>query len=297
MAAVTCSLQRGRRSHWWRSHRDDPNDNEKEEDGGSLQSEEEEEEEEEEEAASDGSWASEEDLQLPGGAVPMAPDGPAAQPQPYRQLKVEDCLAYLDQVKMKFEKQPQIYNKVCACVHARCLDGACAATRSRVAPGAIVMDTLLRASRTRTRLQTHEISRARARPVAVPRHHEGVQGAEHRHAGRHRPRTRPLLWAPRAHSRLQHLPGAPDAPETAACTSPSTSPRCTPPPPQGNLLLVARGPRAAHTADRVVRFGAVSLAAARLQDHFLGRRSITHGSLADGRSCDRPFDACLAASS
>ena len=149
MAAVTCSLQRGRRSHWWRSHRDDPNDNE-------------EEEEEEEEAASDGSWASEEDLPLPGGAVPMAPGGPAAQPQPYRQLKVEDALAYLDQVKMKFEKQPQIYNKVCACARARCLDGACAARRSRVAPGAIVMDTLLRASRTRTRLQTHEISRARA---------------------------------------------------------------------------------------------------------------------------------------
>ena len=33
-----------------------------------------------------------------------------AQPQ-YRQLKVEDALAYLDQVKMKFEKQPQIYNQ------------------------------------------------------------------------------------------------------------------------------------------------------------------------------------------
>ena len=99
---------------------------------------------------------------LPGGAVPMAPGGPAAQPQPYRQLKVEDALAYLDQVKSKFEKQPQIYNKVCACAHARCLDGACAATRSRVAPGAIVMDTLLRASRTRTRMQTHEISLARA---------------------------------------------------------------------------------------------------------------------------------------
>ena len=99
---------------------------------------------------------------LPGGAVPMAPGGPAAQPQPYRQLKVEDALAYLDQVKSKFEKQPQIYNKVCACAHARCLDGACAARRSRVAPGAIVMDTLLRASRTRTRMQTHEISLARA---------------------------------------------------------------------------------------------------------------------------------------
>jgi len=30
----------------------------------------------------------------------------------------EDALAYLDQVKMKFEKQPRIYNKVCACVRA-----------------------------------------------------------------------------------------------------------------------------------------------------------------------------------
>merc|ERR1719440_764080 len=50
---------------------------------------------------------------LPGaGPPPMAPGAPpAAQPQPYRQLKVEDALAYLDQVKMKFEKQPQIYNK------------------------------------------------------------------------------------------------------------------------------------------------------------------------------------------
>ena len=55
---------------------------------------------------------------LPGGTVPMAPGGQAAQPQPYRQLKVEDALAYLDQVKMKFEKQPQIYNKVCACARA-----------------------------------------------------------------------------------------------------------------------------------------------------------------------------------
>jgi hypothetical protein len=99
---------------------------------------------------------------LPGGAVPMAPGGPAAQPQPYRQLKVEDALAYLDQVKMKFEKQPQIYNKVCACARAPCLDGACAARRCRVAPGAIVMDTLVRASRTRTRRLIHEISRARA---------------------------------------------------------------------------------------------------------------------------------------
>ena len=100
---------------------------------------------------------------LPGGNVPMAPGGPAAQPQPYRQLKVEDALAYLDQVKMKFEKQPQIYNKVCACARAPCLDGACAARRSRVAPGAIVMDTLVRASRMRTRRIIDEISRARAR--------------------------------------------------------------------------------------------------------------------------------------
>jgi hypothetical protein len=74
----------------------------------------------------------------------------------------EDALAYLDQVKMKFEKQPQIYNKVCACVRAPCLDGACAARRSHVAPGAIVMDTLVRASRTRTRRYPDEISRARA---------------------------------------------------------------------------------------------------------------------------------------
>jgi len=30
----------------------------------------------------------------------------------------EDALAYLDQVKMKFEKQPRTYNKVCACARA-----------------------------------------------------------------------------------------------------------------------------------------------------------------------------------
>jgi paired amphipathic helix protein Sin3a len=53
---------------------------------------------------------------LPGtGAVPMQP--PANQPMaggaapPYRQLKVEDALAYLDQVKMKFEDKPEIYNQ------------------------------------------------------------------------------------------------------------------------------------------------------------------------------------------
>jgi len=49
---------------------------------------------------------------LPGSSVPpTAPGGIPPQPQPYRQLKVEDALAYLDQVKMKFEKQPHIYNK------------------------------------------------------------------------------------------------------------------------------------------------------------------------------------------
>ena len=46
----------------------------------------------------------------------MAPPGNPAMASggstPYRQLKVEDALAYLDQVKMKFEKQPHIYNKV-----------------------------------------------------------------------------------------------------------------------------------------------------------------------------------------
>ena len=89
----------------------------------------------------------------------------------------------------------------------------------------------------------------------------------------------------------------PTRPKRRSARRPARRPAARQPPPKGNLLLVTRGPRAAHTADRVVRFGAVSLAAARLQDHFLGRRSITHGSLADGRSCDRPFDACLAASS
>merc|ERR1719261_1129950 len=37
---------------------------------------------------------------MAGGAAP-----------PYRQLKVEDALAYLDQVKMKFEDKPEIYNQ------------------------------------------------------------------------------------------------------------------------------------------------------------------------------------------
>jgi len=74
---------------------------------------------------------------LPGGAVPMASGRPTAQ----------DAIAYLCQVKMKFERQPQIYNKVCACAAHR--------WRVRRTPephvGAIVMDILVRASRTRTR--------------------------------------------------------------------------------------------------------------------------------------------------
>ena len=55
-----------------------------------------------------------------GNIAPPAPGAVPApgQPQPYRQLKVEDALAYLDQVKMKFEKQPHIYNKVRAHEHA-----------------------------------------------------------------------------------------------------------------------------------------------------------------------------------
>ena len=53
---------------------------------------------------------------LPGTAAPpiqapaQAPMAGGAAP-PYRQLKVEDALAYLDQVKMKFEDKPEIYNQ------------------------------------------------------------------------------------------------------------------------------------------------------------------------------------------
>lgn len=54
---------------------------------------------------------------LAAGNLPMGPN--PGQPQPYRQLKVEDALAYLDQVKMKFEKQPHIYNKVPPCIGNR----------------------------------------------------------------------------------------------------------------------------------------------------------------------------------
>ena len=65
-------------------------------------------------------WADDEHMPMmpsqqgqgPGAIPPMAPGAPAGQPQPYRQLKVEDALAYLDQVKIKFEKQPHIYNQV-----------------------------------------------------------------------------------------------------------------------------------------------------------------------------------------
>jgi hypothetical protein len=46
------------------------------------------------------------------GGLPAAGAQPAGPSQPYRQLKVEDALAYLDKVKMKFDKQPHIYNQV-----------------------------------------------------------------------------------------------------------------------------------------------------------------------------------------
>ena len=70
-----------------------------------------------------------------GGAALGAP--PAGQPQPYRQLKVEDALAYLDQVKMKFEKDPRIYNKVRGAADARAPCGAIGRThRGPAAPRA-----------------------------------------------------------------------------------------------------------------------------------------------------------------
>ena len=75
---------------------------------------------------------------LPGG-MPMASAPPGGQPQPYRQLKVEDALAYLDQVKMKFEKQPHIYNKVrAACARAR-LSAREGGARARTAPRARIL--------------------------------------------------------------------------------------------------------------------------------------------------------------
>ena len=53
---------------------------------------------------------------LPGPAAPPmhapaeAPMAGGAAP-PYRQLKAEDALAYLDQVKTKFATEPEIYNQ------------------------------------------------------------------------------------------------------------------------------------------------------------------------------------------
>ena len=64
---------------------------------------------------------------LPGTAAPpmqapaQAPMAGGAAP-PYRQLKVEDALAYLDQVKMKFEDKPEIYNQFLDVVHQSLLD-------------------------------------------------------------------------------------------------------------------------------------------------------------------------------
>ena len=62
------------------------------------------------------SWVKGQQGPLPGPAAPpmqapaQAPMAGGAAP-PYRQLKVEDALAYLDQVKMTFEDKPEIYNQ------------------------------------------------------------------------------------------------------------------------------------------------------------------------------------------
>jgi len=66
---------------------------------------------------------------LPMGAGGAPPSNPG--PAPYRQLKVEDALAYLDQVKMKFEKQPHIYNQVRARSPHRAHTHVCARPRPR----------------------------------------------------------------------------------------------------------------------------------------------------------------------
>lgn len=47
-----------------------------------------------------------------GGNLPQGGPAVSGPSQPYRQLKVEDALAYLDKVKAKFDKQPHIYNQV-----------------------------------------------------------------------------------------------------------------------------------------------------------------------------------------
>ena len=46
-----------------------------------------------------------------GGADSPEAERTATVTQTYRQLKVEDALAYLDKVRMKFDKQPHIYNR------------------------------------------------------------------------------------------------------------------------------------------------------------------------------------------
>lgn len=45
------------------------------------------------------------------GSAAAAAAAPAAQPQPMRELKVEDALLYLDQVKLEFGDRPRIYNE------------------------------------------------------------------------------------------------------------------------------------------------------------------------------------------
>jgi hypothetical protein len=50
----------------------------------------------------------------PGGLPRLGANAPPAgvMPSPYRERTVDDALAYLNQIKMKFEKQPHIHNQV-----------------------------------------------------------------------------------------------------------------------------------------------------------------------------------------
>ena len=45
----------------------------------------------------------------PAGPLPTPPAADSGQPS-YQRLKVEDALSYLDQVKSKFQNNPEVYN-------------------------------------------------------------------------------------------------------------------------------------------------------------------------------------------
>ena len=47
----------------------------------------------------------------PVGAVALGQPSIASNPKPARELKVEDALLYLDQVKVEFTDKPHIYNE------------------------------------------------------------------------------------------------------------------------------------------------------------------------------------------